>query len=76
MRRPVASEQETMARSLFGQLASMFFRVGRTSADAHLVESILTGNAKSVRRSVQTRARNRAKTALWNAVTEKRRRRR
>jgi len=64
-----------MARSIFASLAALFFKAGRSSSNAHLVESILTGNAKSLKRSVKTRARNKAKTALWNAATGKRRRR-
>jgi hypothetical protein len=62
-----------VARSFLGILASALFRAGRTSSNVHLVESILTGNVKSVERSLKTRARNKAKTALWKIVTGKRR---
>jgi uncharacterized membrane protein YoaK (UPF0700 family) len=60
-----------MARSFLGALASALFKSARTTSNAHLAESILTGNVKSVERSVKTRARNKAKTALWRAVTGK-----
>ncbi len=60
-----------MARSLLGALASALFRGGRAASNAHLAESILTGNTKSIERSITTRARNKAKTALWRAVTGK-----
>jgi hypothetical protein len=63
-----------MARSFLGKLASAFFRAGRTTSDAHLIESVLAGNVKTVERSVKTRARNKAKTALWRALTGKRQR--
>jgi hypothetical protein len=63
-----------VAQSFLGKLASAFFRAGRTTSNAHLVESILTGNTKAVTRSAQTRVRNKAKTALWHAITGKRRR--
>ena len=62
-----------MARSLLGKLASIFFSAGRAASDAHLAESVLTGDVKSTKRSVQTRARYKAKTALWNVVTGKHR---
>ena len=60
-----------MARSLLGIIASALFSTGRRTSNAHLVESVLTGNVKSVERSIKTRARNKAKTALWRAVTGK-----
>ena len=62
-----------MARSFLGRLSSVFFSAGRAAADAHLVEAVLTGNAKTVARSVTTRVRNKAKTAIWHALTGKRR---
>jgi len=60
-----------MSRSVLGKLASAFFKAGRTSSNAHLAEALLTGNKKVVARSVTTRARNKAKTALWHIVTGK-----
>lgn len=60
-----------MARSFLGALASALFRGARATSNAHLAESILTGNVKSVERSIKTRARYRAKTVLWRAVTGK-----
>lgn len=60
-----------MARSFLGTIASALFKAGRTTSNAHLAESILTGNVKTVERSIKTRARNRAKTMLWRAVTGK-----
>ncbi len=62
-----------MARSLLGALTSALFKAGRTSSNIHLAESLLTGNTKSVERSLKTRVRNKAKTALWHAITGKRR---
>lgn len=62
-----------MARSFLGALASAFFKAGRTTSDAHLAESLLTGNKKAVERSVKRRLQIKAKTALWRAVTGKRR---
>jgi uncharacterized membrane protein YoaK (UPF0700 family) len=60
-----------MARSLLGMLASALFKSARATSNAHLAESILTGNVKSVARSIKTRARYKAKTVLWRAVTGK-----
>ena len=62
-----------MARSFLGSLASLLFKAGRSASNAHLAESILTGNTNTVKRSLTTRARNKAKTALWHALIGKRR---
>jgi uncharacterized cupin superfamily protein len=61
-----------MARSFLGALASALFKAGRATSNAHLAESILTGNVKCVKRSLKRRAQNKAKTALWRAATGKR----
>lgn len=60
-----------MARSILGMIASASFRSARTTSHADLYRIDLTGNVKSVERSIKTRARNTAKTALWRAVTGK-----
>lgn len=60
-----------MGRSFLGALASAFFKTSRATSNTRFAESILTGNVKSVERSMRTRARNKAKTALWRAVTGK-----
>lgn len=62
-----------MAKSLLGTLASVLFKAGRATSDAHLAESVLTGNTKTVERSIRTRVRNKTKTALWHLIAGKRR---
>jgi uncharacterized membrane protein YoaK (UPF0700 family) len=57
-----------MARSSLGRLANALFRAARTTSNAHLAESILTGNTKAVTRSVKTRLRYKAKTAVWKIL--------
>lgn len=61
-----------MSRSFLGALANAFFKAGRATSNAHLAESIMTGDMKAVEYSVKTRARYKAKTALWRALTGKR----
>ena len=63
-----------MSQSLLGRLTALLFKGARTASNAHLAESVLTGNAKGVQRSVTTRLRNKAKTALWRVVSGRRRR--
>ena len=57
-----------MARSGLGRLANALFRAARTTSNAHLIESVLTGDTRAVTRSLKARLRYRAKTAVWRVL--------